>query len=220
VTLTKINNNIINSAMDATGEYMRILFTFCIVLLLITSSIKSYADEGYTTHTEQKNTHSDLVNNSSPVSQLLLTQDLTTATLDNNQVLELTPKIKGEFTTRLLSIEAGMLQSKKESNWNKYYFQGAVTLHQYNQFNVSLMANIEQINNFNHHNDQIPFADSSIIINQTELNYSYGIITSYSVNPAWKFSGGIIHAESLNESPQNTWYGDANVALIGTTYSF
>lgn len=190
------------------------------MLLLITYSIKSVADEGSTKQAEYNRSHSNIVINSSPVSQLLLTQDLTAASLDSSQALEHTAKIKGEFTTRLLSIEAGVLQSKQEANWSKYYFQGAVTLHQHDEFNVSLMANIEQINSFNHHNDKTPFVDSLITINETELNYSYGIITSYSVNPAWQFSGGIIHAESLNESAQGTWYGDANMALIGTSYSF
>jgi len=83
-----------------------------------------------------------------------------------------------------------------------------------------LMANIEQLNNFNYHNNKPIFLDSSITINETELNYSYGIITSYSVSPAWQFSGGIIHAKPLNDSTQSAWYGDANMALIGTTYSF
>jgi len=181
--------------------------------------MKSYADEESTSQRAYQNHHSDIVTNNSPVSQFLLSQDLIT-TIDNSQALELTEKIKGEFKTRLLSLEAGMLQSKQESSWNKYYFQGAVTLHQQNELNVSLMANIEQINNFNHHNDQALILNSSLIINETELSYSYGIITSYSVSPAWQFSGGIIHAQPLNESTQSTWYGDANMALIGTTYSF
>lgn len=199
---------------------MRLLITFSIALLIITHSMTSYADESYTEQTAYKSPYSDLVTNSSPASQLLLIQDLTTDSFNSLQPLEITPKIKGEFNTRLLSIEAGVLQSKQESSWSKYYFQGAVTLHQYDEFNVSLMANIEQLNNFNYHNNQAPFLDDSTTINETELNYSYGIITSYSVSPAWQFSGGIIHAEPLNDSTQNTWYGDANMALIGTTYSF
>lgn len=181
--------------------------------------MKSYADESQAIQTEHKNQHSDIVTKSSPVSLLLITQDLV-AVIDSSQPLEVTTEIKGEFTTRLLSMEAGILQSKQASGWNKYYFQGAVTLHQQNEFNVSLMANIEQINNFNHHNDQTPILDNSITLNETELNYSFGIITSYSVSPTWHFSGGIIHAESLNETTKNTWYGDTNMALIGTTYSF
>jgi len=188
-------------------------------MLLIIFSVKGYAYGDDTAQTRHKSPYSDLVTNSSPVSQFFLTQDLTAA-IDNSQTLEFTPKIKGEFITRILSIEAGMLQSKNESNWNKYYFQGAVTLHQKNEFNVSLMANIEQINNFNYHNDQKTILSNSKIMNETESSYSYGIITSYSINSTWQFSGGIIHAESLNESAQRSWYGDANMALIGTTYSF
>ena len=198
---------------------MKFSLKFCIAMMLFIYSIRSYAGEGDLAQAEYKSVLSDLVTNSSPVSQLILIQDLS-AVIDNVQTAEITPKIKGEFNTRLLSIEAGMLQSKQESNWNKYYFQGAVILHQKNEFNVSLMANIEQINNFNHHNNQTPFTDNTIILSETELNYSYGLITSYSISPAWNFSGGIIHAESLNDSTQNTWFGDANMALIGTTYSF
>ena len=214
-----IKKNIKYFAMDATGENMRLLFAFCTAMLFINFSMKSYADGESTSQMEYKNHHSDIVTNSYPVSQFLLSHDLTT-TIDTSKAPELTQKIKGEFKTTLLSLEAGMLQSKQESSWNKYYFQGAVTLHQQNELNVSLMANIEQINNFNQHNDQTLIINSSLVINETELSYSYGIITSYSVSPAWQFSGGIIHAESLNESTQHTWYGDANMALIGTTYSF
>ena len=203
----------------STGEEMKFLLTFCIAMLLFIYSITSYADEDDLAQTEYKNPLSNLVTNSSPVSQLILIQDLSVV-IDNVQALEKTPKIKGEFNTRLFSIEAGMLQSKQESNWNKYYFQGAVILHQQNEFNVSFMANIEQINNFNHYNEQTSFTDNTIILSETELNYSYGLITSYAISPAWQFSGGIIHAESLNNPAQNTWLGDANMALIGTTYSF
>jgi len=218
---TQLNNKInINSAMDATRESMKLSITFSITLLIITHSINCYADESNTEQTDHKSAHSDLITNSSPVSQLLFIQDISSESFNTLQPLEVTANIKGEFNTRLLSIEAGMLQSKKESSWSKYYFQGAVTLHQHAEFNVSLMANIEQLNNFNYHNNQTPFLGSSMTDNESELNYSYGIITSYSINRSWQFSGGIIHAEPLNESTLNTWYGDANMALIGTTYSF
>ncbi|MBL4941830.1 MAG: hypothetical protein JKY81_09225 [Colwellia sp.] len=199
---------------------MKLSATIFIALLLISYAIQSHADESNTQQVSNKISYRDLITNSSAISQRLHVQDLAAVPVDNTESLELTSKITGEFTTRLLSIEAGMLESKQDSNWNKYYVQGAVTLHQHNEFNVSLMANIEQINNFNHRNAQIPFINNPIMINETELNYSYGIITSYSVTPAWQFSGGIIRAESLTESTQNSWYGDANIALVGTTYSF
>ena len=209
-----------NKAEDATGKNMKLFITTFIILLLVSYSIQSRADEDIAKQTRQKNSYSDLITNSSAVSQLLLVQDLTVETTDNLQPIESTSKIAGEFTTNLVSIEAGILESKQAATWSKYYFQGALTLHQHNEFNVSLMANIEQINNFNHHNVQTPISDSILTINETELNYSYGIITRYSVTPAWQFSGGFIRAAPLNESTQNTWYGDANMALIGTTYSF
>lgn len=200
-------------------EYMKLSNTIFIALLIISYSIQSYAVDSDNAKAKNTNSHSNLMTNSSAVSQRLLVQDIATASIDNTQPLALPSQLKGEFNTRLLSIEAGVLESKQNSNWNKYYFQGAVTLHQNNDLNVSLMANIEQINNFNH-NAKAPFIDSVITINDTEFNYSYGIVTSYSVTPAWQFSGGIIHAAPVNEAIENTWYGDANIALIGTTYSF
>jgi len=199
---------------------MRLSITFGIALLIITHSITSYADESDSEQTEHKSSYGDLITNSSPVSQLIITQDLTSESFNTLEPLEVTPKIKGEFNTRLLSIEAGMLQSKKETSWSRYYFQGAITLHQHDEFNVSIMANIEQLNNFNYPNNQTPQFDSHRSVNESELNYSYGIITSYSVSRSWQFSGGIIHAEPISDSALNTWYGDANMALIGTSYSF
>ncbi len=206
--------------MHATRESMKLSITFSITLLIITHSLNSFADEKDTEKTDNKSAYSELITNSSPINQLIFIQDITSESFNTLQPLEVTPNIKGEFNTRLLSIEAGMLQSKKESSWSRYYFQGAVTLHQHDEFNVSLMANIEQLNNFNYHTKQTLFLDSSMTIMESELNYSYGIITSYSINRSWQLSGGIIHAKPLNESTLNTWYGDANMALIGTTYSF
>lgn len=204
---------------------MRLSITLSIAVLMLIQSIESYADgskleQTKPEQTEYKSLYSDLVTNNSLASLLILTQDVTIKSFNNLKPLEDTPKIKGEFNTRLLSIQAGVLQSKQEPSLRKYYFQGAVTLHKYNDFNVSFMANIEQINNFNFHHNQTTVLDSSAPLNATKLNYSYGIITSYSVNSAWQFSGGIIHAEPISESAKTPWYTDANMALIGTTYSF
>lgn len=196
---------------------MKFLCAYFIVLLLITYSIKGYADKSSIEDSDPIKSYSDLIINSSAVSQLLVTQDLTDTLLDSTQALELTPTIKGEVSSQLLSIEAGIIQTQNQSNWSKYYFQGAVTLHQHEELNVSLMANIEQIKHYNHHTHLLK---SPIGLNETELSYSYGIITSYSISPSWQLSGGIIHAESLKGSTQTTWYGDANMALIGTSYSF
>jgi hypothetical protein len=199
---------------------MKISKTSSITLLIMTLSAVSFADETSIKRIEYKSPYSDIITNSSPASQLLFIHDLTTEPLNDLQPLKGTPIIKGKFNTQLVSIEAGMLQSKQEASWSKYYFQGALTLHRYDDFNVSLMANIEQLNNFSSHNNQTVTFDNLTTLNETELNYSYGIITSYSISPAWQFSGGIIHAEPLNDATKNTWYGDANMALIGTTYSF
>lgn len=199
---------------------MKFLITLPVAFLCIILSGKSVANEEIIKQKSYNNIELDLVTNSSPVSQLILTQDLNTLPTDTFKNYEAPKKIVGEFNTRLLSVEAGVIESKQESNWSKYYFQGALVLHQHDEFNVSLMANIEQINSFYHHNELSLTLDNSIIINETEVNYSYGIVGSYSISPSWKFSGGVIHAQPLNEQKQNTWYGDANMALIGTTYSF
>ena len=196
---------------------MKFLCANFMVLLIMTYSINGFAEKSNIEDIDPIKSYSDLIINISAVSQLLVTQDLTAALLDSTQTLELTPTIKGEVSTQLLSIEAGIIQPQNQSNWSKYYFQGAVTLHQQDDLNVSLMANIEQIKHYNH---QTHLFESPIALNETELSYSYGIITSYSISPSWQFSGGVIHAQSLKDSAQTTWYGDANMALIGTTYSF
>ena len=114
-------------------------------MLIVTLSIKSYADENDLD--QNKIAYSDFITHSSPVSQLLFIQDFSAESFNIFHPLEITPTIKGKFNTRLLSIEAGVLQSSQESSRSKYYFQGAVILHEYDEFNVSLMANIEQLNN-------------------------------------------------------------------------
>ena len=120
----------------------------------------------------------------------------------------------------MLSLKVGIVESKQKANWSKYYLKGSVILHEHNDMNVSIMANIEQTNSFYYHLLQTPQLNNSITVNETEANYSYGIVGSYDISPAWQFSGGIIHAAPLNEGKKNTWYGDTNMALLGTSYSF
>lgn len=199
---------------------MKLLITLGVVWFLLSFSTQNYANEHDSSRVPKKNTFSDLIINNSPASQILYTNDLTTESLNILEPLEVTPTIEGEFNTDLLSIKAGVLQSKNESSTSKYYFQGAITVHQHKEFNVSIMANVEQLNNINYFSNHAVFLDNSLIMNETEVNYSYGIITSYSINRSWQFSGGIIHAEPLSESTLNTWHSDENMALIGTTYSF
>lgn len=199
---------------------MKLSITYSITLWVIIYSINGYAND---ISFEQKNHviySSNLITNNTSVSQFLFVQDLTSSSFSTQKPLEFTPNIKGEFNTRFVSIEAGMLQSKKEASKSKYYLQGAVLLHQHDEFNVSLMANIEQLNNLNYLNNQTVFFENSLNTTKSALNYSYGIISSYSINHSWQLSGGIIHAEPLNESTLSTWKGDANMALIGTTYTF
>jgi hypothetical protein len=199
---------------------MKLLITFSMILWIITYSTDSYANKSKFEQRDYAVSSSNLITNNPTVSQLIFIQDITSESFSVLKPIEVTPNIRGEFNTRFISLEAGMLQSKKETSKSKYYFQGAVILHQHDEFNVSLMANIEQLNNFSYHNNQGLFLDSLMTTTESELNYSYGIITSYSITRSWQFSGGIIHAKPISESTLNNWSIDENMALIGTTYSF
>ena len=199
---------------------MRLLMTFSIVLLLIIYSATSIANESKAIQATYNNAYPNLVINNASLNQELLGNELITAPFDSTQTFALTSQLKGEFKTPLLWLKAGMVESKQTASWNKYYLQGSVILHQHNDLNVSLMANIEQTNSFYHYNRQALQLKSPIEMSNTETNYSYGIVGRYDINSAWQFSGGIIHAAPLNESIQNIWYGDTNMALLGTSYSF
>jgi len=200
--------------------------TTTLIIALILCSIKSYADESYTVdnlHTSEP--YQYLAINSSAVIPILLVHELTINAIDSLSVVELPTQISAKINNQLLSIAAGVMQSNEMSNWSKYYFQGALTLHQYKKFNLAVMANIEQLNNFHspylvNNKDQTTYLENQAMSNETEVNYSYGLVGSYSVNSTWQFSGGIIHAQTFNEVNSTTWYGNKNMALIGTTYSF
>ena len=199
---------------------MKLLITLSVIWLIVTYSKPNYAIEHDIATTPKNDTFSDLIINNSPTNQMLYIDDLTAESFNVLQPLETTPSIEGKYNNKLLSIKAGVLQSKQESSASKYYFQGTLTLHQHKEFNVSIMANLEQLNNVNYLSNQALFVDNALIMNETEVNYSYGIITSYTINQSWQFSGGIIHAEPLYAPTLNTWNNDENMALIGTTYSF
>lgn len=166
-----------------------------------------------------------LATNSPAINQLIFVNDLIITSIDSSPTIEPPSKMSGKYHSQYISIEVGVIQSDQLSNWSKYYFQSALTLRQYDKFNLSLMANIEQLNNFHslyllNKKYHVSLAENFAENNETELNYSYGLIGSYSVNSTWQFSGGIIHAQALNEPNSNTWYSNSNMALIGTTYSF
>lgn len=182
-------------------------------MTLILCSIKSYADDSYLINSvEHASSYNDLIIISSSINSLSL-----------SPINEAPTKISGNYSNQLLSIEAGVVQSTPLANSNKYYFQGALTLHQYENFNVSLMANIEQQDNFyspylSNKKEQIPYNAQYNLSSETEL--SYGLVGSYTVNSTWQFSGGIIYAQPLSEQSSSTWYSNKNMALIGATYSF
>ncbi|MBL4822190.1 MAG: hypothetical protein JKX90_01520 [Colwellia sp.] len=204
--------------------------TTILSIALILCSIKSYADESYAVDSIHNSEPyylviDSLALNSSSINQLLFLNDLIISSMDPSPTVKLPVQISGKIHSPLLSIEAGVMQSGEVSNWSKYYFQGALTLHQYNKFNLSLMANIEQLNNvyslnFVNNSYQTPYVENLAKSDETELNYSYGLMGSYSVNSTWQFSGGIIHAQTFNELNSSTRYSNKNMALIGTTYSF
>lgn len=200
--------------------------TIIISIVLTLCSRQSYADENYIVNDiHNSGPYRYLTTNHSPINQLLLVRDLTINSIDSLQFIELPNHISGKFKNELLSIKAGVIQSNEASNWSKFYFQSALTLHQYDRFNLTLMANLEQFNSFYSQysmNDsaEVPYAKSPTINNAIELNYSYGLMGSYSINSTWKFSGGIIHTQTLNEDNSNTSHTNKSMALIGTTYSF
>lgn len=201
-------------------------FKISLSIALILCSITSRANKHKTVNNFiDSKPYNYLAINNSPINQLLFVHDLTITSIDSTSINELPTQISGEFHTQLLSIEAGVIQSDNVSNWSKYYFQGAVILHQYEKFNLSLMANIEQLNNVHalylfNNEEQTPYGENLPVNNETKLNYSWGLVGSYSINSTWQFSGGVIRAEAFREQNSNTWYSDTNMALIGTTYSF
>lgn len=195
-------------------------------IALILCSIKSYADDNYVVNNIHYNKpyHYQTMDSSS-INQLLIINYLTLSSIDSLPSIKLPNQISGKFKNELLSVEAGIVQSSEVSNQSKYYFQGALTLHQYNKFNLALLANIEQNNNFHaqyllNNRYQAPYVKNLTISDEMELNYSYGLVGSYSINPTWQLSGGIIHAQAFNEPNSTTWYSNKSMALIGTTYSF
>ncbi|MCW8833224.1 MAG: hypothetical protein OQK09_03510 [Colwellia sp.] len=190
-------------------------FFSSLVLLYLLSSI-GYADE--------------LNKSNSATSVFHINQELTlkkpTLTANNDNaafdaiVLNSKPQIQGKFSTSLVSIETGLMQSPQTSSWRKYYLNGAITLHNNNAFNLSLTANIEQFKDIDLHYYQMPALENMNTVSDSELNYSYGLIGSYTINSTWHFSGGIIHSPSINNFNSAIIHNNTNMALVGTTYTF
>jgi hypothetical protein len=166
-----------------------------------------------------------LATNSSPISQSIFVHNRIETSIDSSLVIVQPTQMSGVFNNTYISIEAGLIQSNQLSNWSKYYFQGELTLHKHDKFNLLLMANIEQLRNLHslyvvNNNNHTSLVKNLTRKNETELNYSYGLIGSYSINSTWQLSGGIVHTQALDEPNSNTWHINSNMALIGTTYSF
>ena len=201
---------------------MKITTMFFLVLTLCSMTI--YAAE----NDAKSNIYSSvpyhcLATNCSPNSQSIFVHNLIETSIDSSLVIEHPTQISGVFNNTFISIEAGLIQSNQPSNWSKYYFQGELTLHKHDKFNLLLMANIEQQrtpHSLYVVNNHTSLAKNLTDKNETELNYSYGLIGSFSINSTWQFSGGIIHTQALDEPNSDTWRINSNMALIGTTYSF
>jgi hypothetical protein len=198
---------------------MKLTTIFSIALILC--SIKSYADD----ISSVKNTYDSKMYNYPAMNQSPLVHYLNAVAIGSSPTFEIPTQLLGKYQSQLLSIEAGIIKSSQESNWSKYYFQGALTLHQHEKFNVSLMANIEQLNGFYslyllNNKYQKPYRENLIIGNEKKSNYSYAVVGSYSVNATWQVSGGIIHRQAVDTLNSTAWYNNKNIALIGTTYSF
>ena len=205
---------------------MKLLAYFFTVLIVFCSIANtSYAYEENELHSANTSITIPSIIENNHLYQLLAFNDLTHSlnntifTFEQN-IFESKPQIQGKFSAGRVSIETGLMQSQQASNWSKYYFNGAIILHQKNAFNLSLTASIEQLKNINLNYYQTPVLESVNNSHNVDLNYSYGLIGSYSINSTWHFSGGIIHSSIINDMDNDILYNNTHMALVGTTYSF
>lgn len=199
---------------------MKISAFFTGLLLLYSLANISYAEEASDLQQSKTPVSNAFIINNYQLNQLLTLNELTKTSYHHLFTVEPQLTLQGTYTTGIVSIETGVMQSEYASSWSKYYFSGAVTLHQNDTLNVSLTASIEQLNNTNLSYYQTPLLESINNIHKTELNYSYGLIGSYTVNSTWNFSGGIIHLPIKNDAKSTIIYSNNHIALVGTTYSF
>ncbi len=192
---------------------------FFLTGFIVFYSIASYANEKNDTHSLNTAITKTFIINNSHLSPLLELHDFTQA-VDSDGVFKSNSQIQGKYTKGRMSIETGLMQSQQTSNWSKYYFSGAITLHKNNAFNLSLTANIEQLKSIDLRRYQTSVLANISLINETKFNYSYGLVGSYSVNSTWHFSGGITHSPTINNANNTILYSNTHMALVGTTYSF
>lgn len=193
-------------------------FTGFTVLYLLASV--SYADEKSNIIQTSTSVAGSFIIPTYHLNQQFVFHDATQSINDSVFTFAAQPKIQGKYTTGIMSIETGLIQTESTSNWQQYYFTGAISLHQKNAFNLSLTASIEQFKDGDLNYYQTPILDNKHKTIATELNYSYGLIGSYSVNSTWHFSGGFIHSPTTNNTNDLIIYRNKQMALVGTTYSF
>jgi len=180
----------------------------------------SYADEkNNTIHANTPVTNTFIITNYH-LNQQFAFHDVTQSINDSVFTLTVKPQIQGKYTAGIMSIETGLIPVQTASNWRQYYFTGAISLHKNNAFNLSLTASIEQFKDMDSNYDQTLILDNTHKIIDTELNYSYGLIGSYSVNSTWHFSGGFIHSPITDDINNVIFHRNKQMALVGTTYSF
>lgn len=188
------------------------------ILFLSMISI-SHANENTNTKPPKKALLNNLSISSSELNQLIAFDNID-KTIHSNFTFEPLPQIQGIYTLGRVSLETGLMQSYNSSDWSKYYLAGAIVLHKHNAFNLSLTAGVEQLKSTTLNYPQAPYLDNLSKTNNSEYNYSYGLVGHYSLDSTWHFTGGIIHTPSKNSLPNDNIYINNHMALVGTTYSF
>lgn len=124
------------------------------------------------------------------------------------------------------SAETGMLSNSKNIlSSGKIYLQGAYSLFDNQNLNISVTAKVEALdeNNVNsYYGDKKLTSNNSIFKEHQATNTTLGIISTYSINKQWKVLG-IISSTTLDDKIENSPLIDnsnLHMALIGTSYSF
>ncbi|MCO4798363.1 MAG: MipA/OmpV family protein [Colwelliaceae bacterium] len=124
------------------------------------------------------------------------------------------------------SAETGMLSNSKNIlSSGKIYLQGAYSLFENQNLNISVTAKVEALDESNvnsYYGDKKLAVNNSIFEEHQATNTTLGIISTYSINKQWKVLG-IISSTTLDNKIENSpLIDDSNLhmALIGTSYAF
>ena len=154
------------------------------------------------------------------INYVLNTHTLTSLSFEDDIKENLLTKIKAQYQYSIIQLETGLLtQETNQQMGQAFYLQGALVIHQDNKFNLSVMANIEHLNEQRlsyYQNNSYNTSEASKAI----FNTRYGFVGSYVVTPSWQVTGGVIYSTVHGNLGQGVWNQNDNMALIGTTYSF